>query len=173
MYIKQTLTKQIAMNKLISTCLFVIFFASGTYAQNQSFGRIFDRYADKDGFVTVRVSNPSSLLFGTGCTNSDLTISSVKVLTVQDSNLNSTVNFYNEIVPQINRTGYEELITIKKKGEKAILLCKRDRTHIKEMLFVSGGKNNVMFEITGSMTLAQARTITNQVTKDDYIADDK
>jgi len=93
----------------------------------------------------------------------DLRISSLRILTVQDEKLNSKLNFYNEIVPQINRTGYEELMSVKHNGEKTILLCKKDKKRITEMLFVSGGSKNVMVEITGSLSLEQAKKMTDQV----------
>ena len=60
-------------------------------------------------------------------------------------------------------------MTIKHKGQKAILLCKKDKKRITEVLFVSGGDKNVLVEITGSMSLDQAKKMTSQVAdeKDD------
>jgi hypothetical protein len=132
-------------------------------SQNQSFDRFFDRYADRDGFLTVKLSNLPSAMFNDGNNDPDLRISSLRVLTVQDSLLNNKLNFYTEIVPKINRSGYEELMTVKHKGQKAILLCKKDKKRITEVLFVSGGNKNVMVEITGSMSLEQAKNMTSQV----------
>lgn len=151
------------MKKLLSTCLLGILLTLGTTAQNHSAERFFNRYADKDGFVTVKISNPSPGLFNSDNDDPDLKIHSLRVLTVQDKELNKDLNFYNEIIPQIDINGYEQLITIKKKGENSILLCKKDRKRISEILFVSGGRNNVLVEITGSMSLEQAKTITKSV----------
>jgi hypothetical protein len=150
-----------------------LFILSNVSAQNHSFDKIFDRYADKDGFLTVKFSNPQLGLFNSGDNESDLRISSLRVLTVQDDELNSRLNFYNEVEPQLSRVGYEELMTIKKKGEKSILLCKRDRKHVTEVLFVAGGNNNVLVEITGSMSLAQARKIAEDAANNKDASDDK
>jgi len=150
------------MKTLFLTCLLGLFSVIGVSAQNHSFDRFFDRYADKDGFLTVKVSNLLPGILNDGEKDPDLRITSLRVLTVQDTLLNAKLNFYNEIVPQINRSGYEELMTIKHKGEKAILLCKKDRKRITEVLFVSGGDKNVLVEITGSMTLDQAKKMTSQ-----------
>ena len=85
--------------------------------------------------------------------------------------LNSSLNFYSEIVPQINRKGYEELMSVKYNGEKTIVLCKKDKKRITEVLLVSGGTKNVMIEVTGSMSLEQAKDITSQVADKDGDSD--
>jgi len=155
------------MKTLLLTCLSGFFFVIGVTAQNHAFDRLFDRYADKDGFVTVKFSNlPAGMLNDDG-KDPDLRISSLRILTVQDEKLNTKLNFYTEIVPQINRAGYEELMSVKHNGEKTILLCKKDKKRITEVLFVSGGNHNVMIEITGSMSLEQARKISSQVADND------
>jgi hypothetical protein len=155
------------MKTLFLTCITGFLFVIGACAQNPSFNRFFDRYADKDGFVTVKFSNLPAGVLNDGEKDSDFRISSLRVLTVQDEKLNTKLNFYNEIVPQINRSGYEELMSVKHNGEKSILLCKKDRKRITEVLFVSGGSKNVMVEITGSMSLEQAKNITSEMASND------
>jgi hypothetical protein len=155
------------MKTIILTCLIGFFCTLGASAQNHTFDRIFDRYADKDGFITVKFSSLPLGMLNESDKDPDLRISSLRILTVQDEKLNSKLNFYNEIVPQINRTGYEELMSVKHNGEKTILLCKKDKKRITEMLFVSGGSKNVMVEITGSMSLEQAQKMTDQVADND------
>ena len=154
------------MKTLFLSCLLGLLLTNCATSQNQSFRKVFDRYADQDGFLTVSLSNLPAEMFNDGKDDPDLRISSLKVLTVQDTLLNAKLNFYSEIVPKINRSGYEELMTIKHKGQKAILLCKKDRKRITEVLFVSGGDHNVLVEITGSMTLEQAKKMTSQVADD-------
>ena len=151
------------MKTIILTCLIGLLCAMSAQAQNSKFDRFFDRYADKDGFITVKFSNLPAGMLDDKDKDPDFRISSVRILSVQDDNLNTNLNFYNEIVPQINRTGYEELMSVKHNGEKTILLCKKDKKRITEMLFVSGGNKNVMIEITGSVSLEQAKKITNEM----------
>ena len=154
------------MKTLFLSCMMGLFLTQSACSQNKSFERFFDQYADKDGFLTVKLSNLPVEMFNSGENDPDLRISSLRVLTVQDTLLNAKLNFYNEIVPEINRSGYEELMTVKHKGQKAILLCKKDRKRITEVLFVSGGDKNVLVEITGSMSLEQAKKMTSQVADD-------
>jgi len=153
------------MKTLFLSCMLSLLLTNCATSQNRSFDRFFDRYADRDGFLTVKLSNLPSEMFNNGCKDPDLRISSLRVLTVQDSLLNNKLNFYTEIVPKINRSGYEELMTVKHKGQKAILLCKKDNKRITEVLFVSGGNKNVVLEITGSMSLEQAKKMTSQVSE--------
>ena len=154
------------MKTLFLSCMMGLFLSLSACSQNKSFERFFDQYADKGGFLTVKLSNLPVEMFNSGENDPDLRISSLIVLTVQDTLLNAKLNFYNEIVPKINRSGYEELMTVKHKGQKAILLCKKDRKRITEVLFVSGGDKNVLVEITGSMSLEQAKKMTSQVADD-------
>lgn len=162
-YVSTITLKRMTMKTLFFTCLMGIFCLMGASAQNATFGKFFDRYADKDGFVTVKFTNLPAGVFGDENKDPDLRISSLRVLTVKDDNLNQKLNFYTEIVPQINRSGYEELMSVKHNGEKTILLCKKDKKRISEILFVCGGSKNVMVEITGSMSLEQAKKMTNEV----------
>jgi len=148
------------MKTLFLSCLAGLFISIAASAQNPSFDRFFDRYADKDGFITINFTNLPAGIFNDGEKDPDFRISTLRVLAVQDDLLNAKLNFYNEILPGFNRSGYEELMTIKHNGEKTIMLCKKDKRRITEVLFVSGGKSNVMVEITGSMTLDQAKKIT-------------
>jgi hypothetical protein len=154
------------MKTLFLSCMMGLFLTISACSQNQSFDRFFDQYADKDGFLTVKLSNLPAAMFNDGNNDPALRISTLRVLTVQDTLLNDKLNFYNEIVPKINRSGYEELMTVKHKGEKAILLCKKDKKRITEVLFVSGGDKNVLVEITGSMSLEQAKKVTSQMADD-------
>lgn len=156
------------MKTLFLSCLAGLLFSITASAQNPSFDRFFDRYADKDGFITVNFTNLPSGIFNSDEKDPDFRISTLRVLAVQDDSLNARMNFYNEILPGLNRSGYEELMTIKHNGEKTIMLCKKDKKRITEVLFVSGGKSNVMVEITGSLTLEQAKKITSDAANDKH-----
>jgi hypothetical protein len=161
------------MKTVFLSSLAALLFTIVASAQNHSVDRFFDRYADKDGFITVKFSNLPAGMFTDGEKDPDLRISSLRVLAVQDKTLNAQLNFYNDIVHGFNRAGYEELMSIKHKGDKSILLCKKDKKRITEILFVSGGENNVIVEITGSMTLEQAKNLTAQAANNkDENADD-
>jgi hypothetical protein len=155
------------MKTIFLSCLVSLFSIIGCSAQDHSFDRLFDRYADKEGFLTVKLTNLPAGMLSDEDKDPELRISSLRILTVQDDNLNKSLNFFTEIVPRINKSGYEELMTVRKKGEKAILLCKKSKKRITEVLFISGGDKNVIVEITGSLSLAQAKKITGDVASGD------
>lgn len=155
------------MKTLLLPCLLFLIGGTAAFAQNPTFDKFFDQYADRKGIVTVKLSNFPVDLLTSGEKDCDLKINSLRVLTVEDLDLNAKVNFYDEIVPGINRNAYEELLTIKRKGENSIMLCKRDKKRITELVYVSGGEKNVMVEITGSMSLEQAKKMTKEVSESD------
>jgi len=155
------------MKTLFLSCLVSLFSIFGCSAQDHSFDRLFNHYADRDGFLTVKLTNLPAGILNDADKDPDLRISSLRILTVQDDNLNKGLNFFSEIVPRINRSDYEELMTVQKKGERAILLCKKNNKRITEVLFISGGDKNVMVEITGSLSLAQAKEITGEMASGD------
>ena len=156
------------MKALFLSCLIGLFCSCSVSSQNHACDKVFDRYADKDGFLTVKFSNLPAEMLHIDSQDSDLILNSLRILTVNDEGLNKRMNFYSEIVPGIDRSGYEELMSVKHNGEKSILLCKKDRKRITEVLFVSGGDNNVLVEVTGSMSLEQAKKIAYEVTDDNH-----
>ncbi|NVO19196.1 MAG: DUF4252 domain-containing protein [Bacteroidetes bacterium] len=163
------------MKNLLLSSLLLLLVSMSCSSQNRTFNTVFDRYADRDGFVTVKLSNPPPGLLSDGDNDSDFTISSLRILTVKDDALNAKINFYREIVPQLNRSGYEELLSVSNKNDKSILLCKKHNKVVTDVLFVSGGTNNVMIELNGKMSLAQAEKITSKLSNnnDDDESGDK
>lgn len=156
------------MKNLLLSCLIGLFCSCSVSSQNHTFDKVFERYADKDGFLTVKFSNLPAEMLDASAQDPDLKINSLRILTIQDEALNKRMNFYSEIVPGIDRSGYEDLMSVKHNGKNSILLCKKDSKRITEVLFVSGGDNNVLIEVTGSMSLEQAKKIANDVADDNH-----
>ena len=84
------------------------------FAQPASIEKVFNTYAGKEGITTVDLSgNLLNLMFNDGEKNENCTISSVKILTIDDSILNGKINFYKEIIPNLDKSDYEQLMTVK------------------------------------------------------------
>jgi len=83
----------------------------------------------------------------------------IKILVVEDSLLKPKYNFYKEIVPKLNLKNYEELMKIKKDGKEMVILCKKEKKNITEFILVTGGKENSMIYINGSLSLAECKRV--------------
>ncbi len=129
-------------------------------AQNSACDKVFNSYAGTKGFMTLNVSgNLFTELFGEGITNDDCNISSVKIMVIQDSVLNQKYNFYKEVMPNLNKEEYEELMTIKNSQQDFVVLCKKQDRKITELIIVSGGNDNALIYVKGSLSMANARKI--------------
>ena len=139
------------------------------FAQNSACDKVFDSYANTKGFLTMDISgNLLTELFSDGQDNEDCIISSLKILVVEDTLINPKPNFYKEVVPNLNRKEYEELMTVKSSDQDLVVLCKKQNHKITEFILVSGGSDNSLIYLKGSFSLSEARKIS-----DTYIHSDK
>lgn len=134
------------------------------YAQNSVCDKVFNLYAEKEGVSTFNLSgNIFTELFQEGKENKNCKIASIKILTVDDSNLNANLNFYKQIVPNLNRKEYEELIITKSSGQDFVILVKEKNGKITEAIIVSGGLNNSLIYITGSLSMSNLQKVSQVV----------
>ncbi len=133
-------------------------------AQPASIEKVFSTYAGKDGITTLDISgNLLNLMFSEGEKNENCSISSVKILTVDDSILNGKINFYKEIIPNLDKSDYEQLMTVKSKGQDFVVYCKKERKTITEFVLVSGGEDNVLIYVEGNLSLSEAKRISTDL----------
>lgn len=134
------------------------------FAQPASIEKVFNAYAGKDGITTVDFSgNLLNLMFNDGETNENCMLSSVKILTVDDSLLNGKINFYKEIILNLDKSNYEQLMTVKSKGQDFVVYCKKAQNAITEFVLVSGGEDNVLIYVEGNLSLSEAKRISNDL----------
>ena len=134
------------------------------FAQPASIEKVFNIYAGKEGITTVDLSgNLLDLMFNDGEKNENCSISSVKILTVDDSILNGKINFYKEIIPNLDKSDYEQLMTVKSKGQDFVVYCKQEKNAITEFVLVSGGDDNVLIYVEGNLSLSEAKRISTDL----------
>ena len=134
------------------------------FAQPASIEKVFNTYAGKEGITTVDLSgNLLNLMFNDGEKNEKCTISSVKILTIDDSILNGKINFYKEIIPNLDKSDYEQLMTVKSKGQDFVVYCKQEKNAITEFVLVSGGEDNVLIYVEGNLSLSEAKRISTEI----------
>ncbi len=135
-------------------------------AQNKSIDRVFDKYAGKEGFTTVYISKYMFTMFANldDMNDKDLKeaqdvfgkLTGIKILAVEDADaLGEGVNFYDEIMKDLPRDRYEELMVVKDSESDVIFLAREEQGVIVELLLIVGGEgdDNVLIAITGEIDL--------------------
>ena len=154
------------MKKLLFIVCFVGISAAGM-AQNKSIDRVFDKYAGQEGFTTVYISKYMFSMFANmeGIEDDDLKevqdvfgkLTGIKILAVDDKDaLGEGVNFYDEIMKDLPRNEYEELMVVKDSDSDVVFLAREEDGVIVELLLIVGGKgdDNALIAITGEINLS-------------------
>jgi hypothetical protein len=135
-------------------------------AQNAPVDKLFDKYAGKDGFTTVYISKYMFDMFRSNeVKDQDADelnkvlgkLTSIKILTVEDpAFIGKGVNFYDEIMKELPREQYKELMVVKDKESNVVFLAREEKNVIVELLLIAGGSdasNNVLISIQGEIDL--------------------
>ena len=147
------------MKKLILLSLSMCILAS-VHAQTNGIKEMFDKYSGKKGFTEVFISSKLLGLFagdkekkGNG---DDIVgrLKSIQILSVEDSTLNTSVNFYKELGSKVNMSAYEELMVVRDGNDVTKFLVRQKGDIISELLVVSGGPSgSTLISITGDLDL--------------------
>ncbi len=140
---------------LISACL-----TAGIYGQGSPVDELFEQYSEREGFSVVYISGKMFNMFSdldktTGSEEKVISnLKSIRILSVEDSTLNESINFYKELEKKLDLSVYEELMVTKsgKNTTKFLIIQKGDI--IKELLVITGGPaGNSLISIKGDMNL--------------------
>ncbi len=136
-------------------------------AQNKSIDRVFDKYAGKEGFTTVYISKYMFSMFANleNAEDQDLKeaqevfgkLTGIKILAVEDTKaLGPGVNFYDEIMKDLPRERYQELMVVKDSESDVVFLAREEAGRIVELLLIVGGEGdeNALIAITGEIDLS-------------------
>ena len=135
--------------------------------QNNSIDRVFDKYAGQEGFTTVYISKYMFSMFSNleGVEDDDLedvqdvfgNLTGIKILAVDDPEaLGKGVNFFDEIMKDLPRDRYEELMVVKDSESDVVFLAREEDGVIIELLLIVGGEGdeNALIAITGEIDLS-------------------
>jgi len=136
-----------------------------TGAQTGPVDKLFDKYAGKDGYTTVYITKYMFSMFK-DTDNTDEPdelneilgkLNSIKILAVEDSELvTPRTNFYDEIMKELPREKYNELMVVKEKDSDVVFLAREEKGVIVELLLIAGGSSaddNVLISIQGEIDL--------------------
>ncbi len=126
----------------------------------RSIDRLFERYANNDGFVTLTISgNLLNLL------KSDENewnenhwpdkITEIRILVQEDKN-KGIENFYDLAKRDLDSRDYEEFMTVKKSDQDLKMLVRMDGKIIREFLLIGGGEDNFIIQAKGRVTIKEA-----------------
>jgi hypothetical protein len=157
--------------KTLQIFLFLFFIsASNIIAQKTPIDKLFDKYAYKDGFSTVFISKHMFELFTSQnesnedseeLKNAIIGLESIRVLTIEDSTLNSQINFFKEIGSQIPFDEYTTLMVVKEEDVDLRMMIKEKDGKIIEFLMLGGGDDDILISIMGNVNLSSISKISN------------
>ncbi|HET6558241.1 MAG TPA: DUF4252 domain-containing protein [Prolixibacteraceae bacterium] len=130
----------------------------GMAQDNSPIDKLFNKYANKEGFTTVNISGK---LLGLASKMDDSNskeaamlekISGIRILTVEDSELNKTLNFYKELESDgfFKNNSYESLMEVTENNEIVRFYGRNgEKGKLTELLLVVGGDENTLISIRG------------------------
>ncbi len=128
-------------------------------AQTNAVDEFFDKYSEKDGFTLVTISGKLLGLFSGKEVQSEKSeliskLSSIRILSSNDSLMNLNLNFYKELTGRLNMSVYEELMAVKEGKDETRFLVRQKGDRISELLVISGGPgSNTLISIRGDIDL--------------------
>jgi hypothetical protein len=144
------------MKKLV--LIMAILLPMAVAAQKTPVDKLFEKYANQKGFTTVNISGKllgfaSQLETGDKATSDMLSgLSGIRVLTVENDELNKTINFYEELEKDgfFKNNGYEVLMEVTEPDEVVRFLAKdAGNGKISDLLLIVGGDDNALISISG------------------------
>ena len=146
--------------------LFIIVLSVSSFAQRNPIDAMFDKYAGSEGITTVYISSKMfSMMAGVDLDDDELedvinNLKSIRILTVDDPELNNKLNFFRELEKNLNINGYEELMVVKESDKDLKFLVKEKGKRIDELLMIGGGPGqNVLISIKGDLDLKNIASI--------------
>jgi len=163
--------------------LFLFFIASlfilTSCEDNSGVSKAFLKYSYRDGVTSITIPGWA---IGLASTFGDLdeeerelldNIDKVKVLTIEDNDLNARVNLHEEFYSKINSdNSFEELLVVREDGENITIFGKMDENVIREMIILVGGNDNTMVYLKGEIKPEQINNIVRKNSDKKFFAFD-
>jgi len=136
----------------------ILFFLFSSCEYNPGVSEAFTKYRFKEGVTTITIPG---WVIGMAANFGDIeknerellhAIDKVRVLVVEDEDLNARVNLHKEFSTKINRNNdYEELMSVKDENDNITIFAKMDESVITEMVILVGGDDNAMIYVKGEI----------------------
>lgn len=143
-------------------------------AQSNAVQQMFDKYSERDGFTVVTISSRMfSMLAELGDDDDEAdniinNLSSIQILSVNDSLLNKGINFYSELTKKLDLKIYEELMAVKEGANQTKFLVRYNGERISELLVITGGPaGNSLISIKGNLSLKNISQLSKSMDMDE------
>ncbi|HEY3371637.1 MAG TPA: DUF4252 domain-containing protein [Prolixibacteraceae bacterium] len=144
----------------------------GIAQDNSPIDKLFNKYANKDGFSTVNISG-KLLSFASKMDSSKSKkaamlekISGIRILSVEDKDLNKGLNFFKELEADgfFKNNNYESLMEVTEKNEVVRFYGRSGgKGKLSELLLVVGGDDNTLISIRGIISPEDIGKITGSL----------
>jgi len=129
---------------------------------------LIQKYQAKDGFTTVIINKDLFEMIAAIDDDEDLAkmkgmIENVRIIAMEGNSDNS-INFYKEIIDQVNVNSYKELMKVKQSNEDVVFYAKYNNNIIEELLLIAGGADdNAVISIKGKISLKDMAQLSKSV----------
>lgn len=150
--------------------IFIICLSAAMRAQTNPVDEMFDKYSENKKITYVTISSKMFSMF-TGQDSKDHEaddiinrLKSIRILSVEDSSLNKSLNFYTELSRKLDLSAYEELMVIKEGPDITKFLIRQKGDVISELLVITGGPGgNSLISIKGDLNLKSISELSKNV----------
>jgi glutathione peroxidase-family protein len=149
-------------------------------AQSNPVDDLFSKYSEKEGFTVVTISGKMFSMFANKESESNAEgnvmskLKSIRILSVEDSLLNSSINFYSELSKKLDFSAFEELMVVKEGSDITKFLIKQKGDVISELVVITGGPGgNSLISIQGNLDLKSLSNISKEIGIQDLESLDK
>lgn len=155
------------MKKFILVSILSVFVIS--VSAQSSIDKLFDKYAGQDGFVTISINgNLLKLAAAFGDEDDDEFLkhadkfTTIRIL-AQEDDFTISDNFYDMVIDEVSRMGYEEMMTINSHDSDVKILVKADGKIFREFVLVAGGDENAIIQIKGNLSYNEVKEMSESV----------
>jgi CheY-like chemotaxis protein len=156
--------------KKVASILLVALLPLMAFAQNSAIDDVFKKYGDRDGFTVVTISKGLLKLAANMDDDRESQdflsrVHQIKILAIEDHSTN--INLYDEVLSNLDKSAYDELLTAKSKGEEVLILAKKSADIIEELIILVCGKDdNALVYISGKMNMKDISKLSTSVNID-------
>jgi len=159
--------KTFIMKRLFTIALMALF--TLTISAQSTIDKLFNKYRGVEGFTTVTVNGNLLKMLADIDDEEDEDLmkfadkfTSIRILAQEDDDMDVD-NFYDAVIDEVNRGGYEEMVTINSDGSDVKIMVKADGKVFTEFLLIAGGDDNALIQIKGRLSMEEVKEMSKSI----------